>query len=109
MPIHDAPIWSDLDDVRARLTATGYVTSDTIASVTYLADRLGKPVACVRCRDTGLIEFVGGEHLTLAADGRLGSRKVTATPDKPIYKRCGCLDQRPAGPPAARRSFSADG
>lgn len=69
-------------------------------------DTLGNPVRCIRCKDTGLIEYVGGEHLTLAADGRLGSRKVTATPEKPIYKRCACLDERPAAP-EARRTFSA--
>ncbi len=39
-----ATIWTDLDDVKGRLAATGYVTDDAIAGVTYLADRLGKPV-----------------------------------------------------------------
>lgn len=38
------PIWTDVDDVRTRLDSVGYVVDDHLASVTYLADRLAKPV-----------------------------------------------------------------
>ncbi len=44
MPSNIEPIWEDLDDCKARLSATGYVVDDSIAGVAFLADRLGKPV-----------------------------------------------------------------
>ncbi len=37
-------VWADLEDVRERLAATGYVADSNIVATTYLADRLGKPV-----------------------------------------------------------------
>lgn len=41
-----SPIWDDVADVAPRLAATGYVPSEHIANVAFLADRLGKPVLC---------------------------------------------------------------
>ncbi|MFN8103445.1 MAG: MoxR family ATPase [Acidimicrobiia bacterium] len=38
------PIWADIDEVAPRLRETGYVADASIASVVFLADRLGKPV-----------------------------------------------------------------
>lgn len=40
------PIWEDVTAVAHRLRATGYVPSDHIVNVAFLADRLGKPVLC---------------------------------------------------------------
>jgi len=36
--------FSSVDDVRARLAATGYLADDAIATTVFLADRLGKPL-----------------------------------------------------------------
>lgn len=38
------PIWADIDEVAPRLRDAGYVADASIASVVFLADRLGKPV-----------------------------------------------------------------
>ena len=55
------------------------------------------PPECVRCNDTGLVEYTGGEHL-------VGNARVTATPERPIYVQCKCVFQRPtAAQPNGRR------
>jgi MoxR-like ATPase len=38
------PVFSSVDDVRDRLAGAGYLTDDAIATVVFLADRLGKPL-----------------------------------------------------------------
>ncbi len=38
------PVFSSVDDVRARLAETGYLADDAIATTVFLADRLGKPL-----------------------------------------------------------------
>jgi len=43
-PVPAIPIWTDMDDVAPRLRDVGYVPDRAIASVAFLADRLGKPV-----------------------------------------------------------------
>jgi MoxR-like ATPase len=40
--MHEA--FADVSDVRTRLASTGYLADDAIATVVFLADRLGKPV-----------------------------------------------------------------
>ena len=69
-------------------------------------DTLGHPVRCLRCRDTGLVEYTGGTHVTLGAEPRRQGQKITATEQHPVYKQCGCqpATQEPA---AARRRLSA--
>lgn len=52
-------------------------------------DRLGRPVRCIRCRDTGVIEYTGG---TITTHRGL---HVEASPDRPVYRRCTCLDTKP--------------
>lgn len=47
------------------------------------------PTPCVRCDDTGWIEYTGGLIPTQRGMTR-------ATPEKPIYKRCPCKKQTPA-------------
>lgn len=47
-------------------------------------DALGPPVNCVRCKDYGIVELTGGEYRTPRG------AKVTATPDKPVYRTCTC-------------------
>ncbi|MBX7158913.1 MAG: MoxR family ATPase [Acidimicrobiia bacterium] len=42
--VPSVPIWADIEDVAPRLRETGYVADRSIASVVFLADRLGKPV-----------------------------------------------------------------
>ncbi len=37
-------LFASVDDVRARLAGTGYLADDAIATVVFLADRLGKPL-----------------------------------------------------------------
>lgn len=68
-------------------------------------DTLGRPVRCVRCRDTGLIEYQAGEFVTVGVPG-IGGTKITATPDRPVYRQCGCRAEKPTPAP---RSFSAEG
>ena len=38
------PVFGSVDDVRDRLAGAGYLTDDAIATVVFLADRLGKPL-----------------------------------------------------------------
>ncbi len=38
------PVFTSVDDVRARLAETGYLADDAIATTVFLADRLGKPL-----------------------------------------------------------------
>lgn len=46
---------------------------------------------CVRCNGTGLIELTGGTHTSgYWLRGEFYTTEVEATPEKPIYKRCGC-------------------
>ncbi len=40
----DPPRFTSVDDVLARLDAVGYLASDAVATTTFLADRLGKPL-----------------------------------------------------------------
>ena len=40
----NGPVFSSVDDVRDRLAGAGYLTDDAIATVVFLADRLGKPL-----------------------------------------------------------------
>ena len=48
-------------------------------------------VKCVRCQDTGLIEFTGGTHQSGHwLRGELVVTEIEATPERPVYKRCGC-------------------
>lgn len=44
------------------------------------------PVRCVRCGDSGVIEYTGGQVVT-----HRGLR-VEASPDRPVYRRCSCLE-----------------
>ncbi|HPZ93626.1 MAG TPA: MoxR family ATPase, partial [Mycobacterium sp.] len=38
------PLFTDIDDVTRRLTATGYLPDTATATAVFLADRLGKPL-----------------------------------------------------------------
>ena len=40
----EAPLFTSVDDVSARLAATGYLASPAVATTVFLADRLGKPL-----------------------------------------------------------------
>ena len=50
-------------------------------------DERRRPVRCVRCGDLGMIEFTGGEVLTYRGVS------VVASPERPVYRRCGCMDK----------------
>jgi hypothetical protein len=53
-------------------------------------------MTCVRCDGTGLVEFTGGTHeLIFWMRGNPVTRQVEATPDRPVYKRCGCVKATP--------------
>ena len=54
-------------------------------------------MSCVRCDDTGWIEFTGGEHLT-QGNGYDVPRRVEATPEKPLLKRCPCVYRKKSEP-----------
>ena len=43
-PARPAPLFADIDDVTAKLTATGYLPDVATATAVFLADRLGKPL-----------------------------------------------------------------
>ena len=43
-PARPAPLFADIDDVTAKLTATGYLPDRATATAVFLADRLGKPL-----------------------------------------------------------------
>jgi MoxR-like ATPase len=49
--------FSSVDDVRSRLEASGYLTDESIATVVYLADRLGKPLLVEGPAGTGKTEL----------------------------------------------------
>ena len=50
---------------------------------------------CERCDGTGLIEYTGGTHATgYVIRGELVTQLTEATPEKPVYKRCGCREKR---------------
>ena len=51
-----APLFADIDDVKAKLTETGYLPDTATATAVFLADRLGKPL---------LVE--GGDRLHLGS------------------------------------------
>ena len=53
--------------------------------------------SCVRCKATGWVEMTGGDYDAGYQDRRV---MVTATPEKPVMKRCGCV---PRAKPAAER------
>ena len=43
-PARSAPLFADIDDVKAKLTETGYLPDTATATAVFLADRLGKPL-----------------------------------------------------------------
>ena len=43
-PARPAPLFADIDDVKAKLTGTGYLPDTATATAVFLADRLGKPL-----------------------------------------------------------------
>lgn len=43
-PARPAPLFTDIDDVTAKLTSTGYLPDTATATAVFLADRLGKPL-----------------------------------------------------------------
>jgi len=43
-PAPPAPMFADIDDVKRRLAATGYLADTATATAVFLADRLGKPL-----------------------------------------------------------------
>lgn len=62
--------------------------------------------SCVRCAGRGLIEITGGTHqLSHYERGELVTIQVEATPERPVYRRCSCRDDREVAPaaPANRR------
>ncbi len=66
----DLPRFDSVDDVGRRLSATGYLASDAIATTVFLADRLGKPL---------LVEGpagVGKTELAKAVAAATGSRLI---------------------------------
>ena len=66
----DLPRFDSVDDVGRRLSATGYLASDAIATTAFLADRLGKPL---------LVEGpagVGKTELAKAVAAATGSRLI---------------------------------
>ena len=66
----DLPRFDSVDDVGRRLSATGYLASDAIATTVFLADRLGKPL---------LVEGpagVGKTELAKAVAASTGARLV---------------------------------
>ena len=60
---------------------------DRIRELRPAEDPLGPVVRCVRCRDSGVIEFTGG---TVTSYRGL---RVEASPERPVYRRCGCMDK----------------
>ena len=60
---------------------------DRIRELRPAADPLGPVVRCVRCRDSGVIEFTGG---TVTSYRGL---KVEASEARPVYRRCSCVDK----------------
>lgn len=51
---------------------------------------------CVRCDDTGLIEYVAGSFpASYWMKGQLVTVEVVASERHPVYRRCPCLDARP--------------
>lgn len=60
---------------------------------------------CVRCDDTGLIEYTSGTHRAeFYLRGELQIEEREATEAKPIYKRCSCRDE-PAAPAPTSRTY----
>ena len=54
---------------------------------------------CVRCGGTGLIEMTGGLHSSSYwMKGEMVTVEVEATPERPVYKQCGCGSDRPTKP-----------
>ncbi len=47
-----------------------------------------KPFQCIRCQDTHLIEYIGGDHHVQ------GAGLITATPERPVYVQCRCVWER---------------
>lgn len=85
-----------------------------LSSIQVVPDRetLGAAVKCFRCKDTGLMEFVAGEFVTVGdPKGRRRGSRITATDARPVYRRCDCIAATGGASeqPAARRSFSAAG
>ena len=62
--------------------------------------------SCVRCAGRGLIEFTSGTYpSSYFLRGELVTIQVEATPERPVYRRCSCRDDREVAPaaPANRR------
>jgi hypothetical protein len=52
------------------------------------------PLNCVRCNDTGLIEYTGGKHITYGNSLEPAGHVVEASPENPIYVSCRCKREK---------------
>lgn len=55
---------------------------------------------CVRCNDTGLVEYTSGTFTSGHWErGELYTTEVEATLERPVYRRCGCAPVLTPMPP----------
>jgi len=93
-PLSSKASKASLDATLARIIGQVRIVPDS--------ETLGRPVACIRCQDRGVIEMISGSY-ELAGDryGRRG-RRIDATLENPIYVGCDCRKKQGDRTPARK-------